>query len=795
VNSKRSHPPVEHYRENRIFRRFFEYLKNYPHLEEKLYRQLLILLHSRNIVKIDQIYTEAQQLARDILQHQQSRSGGGQIITPDERVLVHQVTLKYAVQHLTEEDINQVASLTLRRDASQALEDILSLPDVSFRLLAKKLEEYCNLPGSEYPLPPAEAMGIRVALIRHFISDQLEFIGVAKKHLKICDMLPIVKNAIGPKTGIGKIGGKAAGMYLAYRILSDALEEERPRHFNWRLNIPESYYLRSDLYQEFIHSNGLTQFYDEKYKSIDEIRRDYPLIKEMFRSATFPEKIVHKLRKLLKRIGPHPLIVRSSSLLEDNFGSAFSGKYDSVFLPNQGTIDENLEALLQAVAEVYASTLGPDPILYRRERNLIDYDERMAVLIQKVVGIRHGDYFLPIYSGVGFSRNEYRWNRRIRKEDGLVRLVVGLGTRAVDRVSEDYPRMVALSAPTLRPEASIFSIQKYSQRFVDVINLKTNRFETIPFADLIRHSPLPELDQLVSVRKDGTLMPPIGSLIDAAPEDLVVTFEKLLSQTPFAENMKWILKTLEKAYGSTVDVEFAYDGECFYILQCRPQSKILEQQRVRIPEDIPDHLKIFSAKKDAPNGLVKNIEYIVYVDPIDYDRIPTYEEKSTLGRIISKLDGVLARKTYILMGPGRWGSNDINLGIPVRYGDFHNTSVLIEIARAKGDYIPEVSFGTHFFQDLVEAGIYYLPLYPDEPGVIFNEAFLRGSPNVLPELLPEYSKYARYLRVIHVPRAANGYYLHLAMDGEEDRALAYLGPKVPEAVEASAPLPGQQGRP
>ena len=768
------------YSENRIFRRFFEYLKEFPHLEEKLYRQLMILLHVKGVAKIDQIYAEAQKLQQELLQHQQTSghgSGKGDSFRPDERILVHQITLKYATEHLTEEDINKVASHTLRRDAAQALEDILSLPDVSFRLLAKKVEEFCNLPGSDYPLPPSEAMGIRVALIRHFISDQLEFIGVAKNYLKICDTLPIVKNAIGPKTGIGKIGGKAAGMYLAYRILSDALAENRPRHFNWDLQIPESYYLRSDLYQEFIRSNGLTQFYDEKYKPIDEIRQDFPLIRQVFRMASFPDRVVQKLRKLLKRIGKHPLIVRSSSLLEDNFGSAFSGKYDSVFLPNQGTLEENLKALLEAVAEVYASTLGPDPILYRRERNLLDYDERMAVLIQKLVGIRHGDYFLPIYSGVGFSRNEYRWSRRIRKEDGLVRLVVGFGTRAVDRVASDYPRMVALSAPTLRPEASLSSIQKYSQHFVDVINLRENRFETIPFEELLKHRLLPELDKIVSIRRDGTLMAPVGSLVNAEPKEMIITFDKLLSETPFAQNMRWILTTLEKAYGSTVDIEFAYDGKSFYILQCRPQSRIREMERVRIPQNIPDHLKVFSATKDAPNGLVKNIEYIVYVDPLDYDRIPSYEEKSALGRAISKLDGVLAKRTYILMGPGRWGSNDINLGIPVRYGDFHNTSVLIEIARSKGDYIPEVSFGTHFFQDLVEAGIYYLPLYPDDPGVIFNEEFLRHSPNALAELLPQFAKFEPYLRVIHVPRVTNGLYLHLAMDGEEDQALAYLGPR------------------
>jgi len=771
IRNHRNHP------NHKVLRRFFDYLKQYPHLEEKLYRQLLIALHTRDIVKIDQIYTEAQQLAKQLASNPEARRKLG-ITDIDERSLVHHITLNYAVEHLTESDIEELASLTLRRDAAQALEDILSLSDISFRLLAQKVEEFCKLPGADRPLPPAEAEGIRVALIRHCISDRLDFIGVAKHHLKICDMLPIIRNTIGPKTGIGKIGGKAAGMYLAYRILQDALDRERPPSFSWDLRIPESYYLRSDLYQQFIHENGLTEFYDEKYKPIDEIRRDYPLIRQMFRNATFPERIVRKFRKLLKQMGKHPLIVRSSSLLEDNFGTAFSGKYESVFLPNQGSLEENLKALMEAIAEVYASTLGPDPILYRRQKNLLDYDERMAVMIQKVVGIRYGRYYLPVFSGVGFSRNEYRWNKRIRKEDGLVRLVVGLGTRAVNRVAGDYARMVALSAPTLRPEGTASSIQKYSQRFVDVIDLQENCFKTVPFQELISQEPFPDLDKIVSLRRNGSLQMPIGTLISASADEMVITFDKLLSQTPFAENMRWILKTLEHAYGNTVDVEFAYDGRAFYVLQCRPQSKLQEMERVRIPDNIPKKHKIFSANRDAPNGFVANIEYIIYIDPLDYDRIPRTEQKSALGRIVSRLNGLLQEHRFILMGPGRWGSNDINLGVPVRYGDIHNTKVLIEIARARGNYTPEVSFGTHFFQDLVEAGIYYLPLYPDEPDTIFNEDFLRNTENELPRLLPEYADYQPYLRVIHVPRAAGGLYLQIAMDGEEDRALAYLAPKI-----------------
>ena len=768
---------------DKISSRFLNYIEQYPHLKHKLFRQLLIALHTREIVTIDQIYSEAKKGGFPSSNNPNRNISKRSRWDEKEKGLIQNITLEYANKHLTENDIDRIVALSQRRHAAKALEEILSLPNVSYKLLVDKVEEFCQPTEYKQSLPEAEEIGIRAALIRHFISDQLEFIGIAKYNFKIEDMVPIIRRSFGPKTGIGKIGGKAAGMYLAFNILREALKENGSKNNSWNIKIPETYFIRSDAYQEFIHTNGLTGFYDEKYKPMYQVRQDYPMIREMFKNAEFPPRIVKKLSKLLKMFGNQPLIVRSSSHLEDNFGSTFSGKYDSIFLANQGDFNDRLASLLDAIASVYASTLGPDPILYRRERNLIDYDERMGIMIQKVIGIRYRNYFLPTFSGVAFSRNEYRWNKKIRKEDGFVRLVMGLGTRAVDRVGSDYPRMVALSAPTLRPESSASAMQKYSQRYIDLIDLEENSFSHKKITELLdENTVFPDLDKIVSIKQEDSLMPPIGTLISESPDKLVITFGKLLAELPFAQNMRWILQTLEKKYQTPIDLEFAIDGNDFYILQCRPIKKIAPNKPVKIPMNISNESLIFSAEKDTPMGIVENIEYIIFIDPLDYNRIDKPENKSMLGKLISQLNDQLYNHTFILMGPGRWGSNDINLGIPVRYSDIHNTKVLIEIARVKEGYTPEVSFGTHFFQDLVEADIFYLPLYPDDPQVIFNENFLHKSENLILEYLPNYPEFAEYLRLIHVPSASNGKYLQLHMDSDSDKAISFLSNKVEKLV-------------
>jgi len=186
---------------------------------------------------------------------------------------------------------------------------------------------------------------------------------------------------------------------------------------------------------------------------------------------------------------------------------------------------------------------------------------------------------------------------------------------------------------------------------------------------------------------------------------------------------------------------------------------------------------LFTANRFVSNGWVPEITHIVYVDPERYDQLGDLNALRDVGRAIGRLNKILPKRQFILMGPGRWGSRgDIKLGVSVTYSDINNTAMLMEIATSRGGYSPELSFGTHFFQDLVESSIRYLPLYPDEGGTLFNHAFFRSSPNILRDLLPEYAHLADAVRVIDVPKSADGQVLSVRMNADLDEAIGMLCP-------------------
>ncbi len=749
-------------------------LAEHPMLERRIYRQLLVALHTRDIVSIDRINGEAREKA-GITPHVSNDNPNA---PADHRMddahlrIANELIREYACKNMTVAQVEDLVNLVHKREEAQSLAEVANLPSVSFRLLVERLRRFTSLPLGETRVDPSEMYGVRAALARHFISDDLEFIGVAKHHLRVRDYDDLTRRIIGSDANMGRIGGKAGGMILAHRVIHNA---DLNAGADLPITIPESYYLRSDVIDQFLELNGLSHYHNQKYKDIQEIKNEYSLIKGVFRNSSFPVEIVHQLRSLLETIDNDPLIVRSSSLLEDRMTSAFSGKYDSIFVPNQGPLEVRLRALLGAIGEVYASTLGPDPILYRRKHQLIDYVEEMAILIQRVVGKRVGKYFMPVFAGVAFSRNEYRWSPRIKREDGFVRMVMGLGTRAVDRVGGDYPRMVALGAPTLRPENSPTEILARAQRTIDVINLEENTFDSITLPQLLESAgSIPMLDKLVSIHRDGELYSPAGRFISDPPEKLSITFDKLLNETSLAERIQQVLRHLETAFGRPVDVEFCCDGEKMYMLQCRGQHQAADIGRVEIPEDIPQDRVIFSANKYVRTGRVSNIEYIVYINSRIYNKIDTNDRRLAIARVVGRVNAALVGREFILAGPGRWGTTDIRLGVRVSYADINNARMLIEIARERDGLVPEVSFGTHFFQDLVEDDIAYLPLYPDKPDYVFNDDFFNQTPNVLETISPRDADFATEVRVIHVPAVAGGKLLEIALDGETDRAIAYL---------------------
>jgi pyruvate, water dikinase len=435
--------------------------------------------------------------------------------------------------------------------------------------------------------------------------------------------------------------------------------------------------------------------------------------------------------------------------------------------------------VMDAIAEVYASVFGPDPIEYRSEKGLLDVHEEMGILLQEVVGTRVGKYFFPSWAGVAFSNNEFRWSPRIRREDGLVRLVPGLGTRAVDRVGDDYPVLVAPGQPGLRVNVTKEEVVRYAPRFVDVINLESRKFETISVADLLAEcgSEIPGFRQIVSVcDQDGIHRPLLLDVLEKTGQ-LIVTFDGLVGGTPFLQQMRTILRVLREKMGCPVDIEFASDGKELYLLQCRPQSFSEDALPVPVPRDVAPEKVLFSAHKYVSNGRVPDLTHVVYVDPDRYAALPDAEALRRVGRAVSRLNKVLPKRKFILIGPGRWGSRgDIKLGVNVTYSDINNTAALVEVARKKGNYVPDLSFGTHFFQDLVEASIRYLPLFPDDGGNLFHEKFLQEAPDVFASLVPEFADLEGVVRAIDVPAATGGQVLRLYLNAEQEEAAAIFGP-------------------
>ncbi|MBL7033625.1 MAG: pyruvate, phosphate dikinase [Candidatus Delongbacteria bacterium] len=679
-----------------------------------------------------------------------------------------------ASQHLSESEILTSIQKWIQEDRSSFLVDTLEDTGSTLAEISSVIERYYHLTAQGVKLSTQREMSFRVSLIRRMLSDQPSFFNIAKNYIHVKDFNVFMQRIIYPQDSHGKLGGKSAGLFLAKQILVNASEENE---LFKNIKTPKTWYITSDGLRNFTSYNYLEDIVEQKYKDIAQVRKEYPYVVHVFKNSAFDPEIVKGLSLALNDFGPVPLIIRSSSLLEDRLGTAFAGKYKSLFIANQGTMEERLNQLMDAISEVYASTFGPDPIEYRSERGLLDYHEEMGIMIQEVVGKQVGDYFFPALGGVAFSHNEFRWSSRIKREDGLIRIVPGLGTRAVDRLSDDYPIMFAPGQPRLRINVTHDEIVRYSPRFFDAINLKTRTFETVDIRQFLKKhgAEFPYFNQLISVFKNDRIQParPLGT--DFEQDYLVVTMEGLLRHTSFVEQIYEMLKTLNETYDHPIDIEFAHDGENLYLLQCRTQSYSEDSRRAIIPRDIPPEKLIFSANRYVTNGLVSDITHLVYVVPQQYSEIADHQELLAVGRTIGRLNQILPKRQFILLGPGRWGSRgDIKLGVSVTYSEINNTSMLIEIARQKKDYVPDLSFGTHFFQDLVEANIRYLPLYPDDHGIVFNEEFLEGSPNILTEILPDAGHLEQVIRVIDITAVTNGNILKVLMNAEEEEAVAII---------------------
>ncbi len=552
-----------------------------------------------------------------------------------------------------------------------------------------------------------------------------------RNYLRLDDVLAVRDRMIGN----GSIGGKALGMLLARAILRQEVPE-----LHARLEVHDSFFVGTEVFDTFFVSNGLW-WIRRRQRDPATFLQQLDEAHARIMQGVFPDSILHQFEGMLDYFGEWPFIVRSSSRLEDLYGNAFAGQYESIFCANRGSREKRLDDLLDAVRRVYASSLGEKALRYRQRRGLLDAHEQMALLIMRVSGTAGHRYFHPHAAGVGLSFNPYRWNPRIDMQAGVVRLVAGLGTRAVDRTDDDYTRLIALNEPDLRPETNFGAIARHAQRRMDVLDLQENRVVSGPFADLLGDAA--DFPMVLFTSREQPDRPPF------------LTFDGLLKDTAFVADMRALLGGLDAAYRHPVEIEFALnvlDGGSYRInlLQCRPMQ--VRNADGLVAAEPPDEVPRIVSARGAVIGPSRVIhpERVVYVRPARYGQLNP-ADRLTVTRFIGKINRLSAGKSLLLLGPGRWGSSDLWLGIPVAFAEINHVAALCEIVAMHDYLVPDVSLGTHFINELIEADMLYFALFPKLAGNRIDEETILGWPNRLGELLPDTGRWGEVLHVADVP--------------------------------------------
>jgi len=607
-------------------------------------------------------------------------------------------------------------------------------------------------------------------LIRMIFTRDRLLVELASKVLDLSDILATHKRMIGT----GLIGGKAVGMLLARAILCKSGE-----HWRDKLEKHDSFFIGTDVFYTYLVRNDCWKV-RRNQRSQATLLDGAKEAQQKILEGTFSTSLRERCVQMLEYFGQAPIIVRSSSLLEDGFGNAFTGKYESIFCPNQGSPEERLAAFLSAVRTVYASTMSEEALLYRAHRGLLEKNEQMAILVQRVSGAVYGDLFYPQIAGVGLSYNPYAWSEYVEPEAGVLRLVLGLGTRAVDRADDDYTRIVALNAPLRRPEANFDEITEYAQHRVDVLDLRENCFKSLDCAQVIESSENLAVEMFASRRAVSNEASRYSRAPTLAP--WVLTFENLLSTQTFVQDMREILQTLRDAYAYPVDVEFTAnflsDGRFrINIVQCRP-LQVKEGGNILPPPDdlAPPDILVEASGTLVGQSSFTAIDRLIYIDPSQYGEL-ALRDRYAIARLIGRLTHLGEGKgaqTVMLLGPGRWGTSTPSLGVPVSFAEINTVSVLCEIVPNWKHAVPDVSLGTHFFNDLVEANILYLAIYPGKSKNGLNEAFFAQQHNRLPELLPGDAAFASVVHVIDSPVAPDGRALYLNANCLKQSAICYL---------------------
>jgi len=525
--------------------------------------------------------------------------------------------------------------------------------------------------------------------------------------------------------GTGMIGGKATGMLLSRKLT----ENLRPDIYA-RIEPHDSFYIGSDVFYTYVVDNG---FWDLRVKQRTE-EGYFALaaeVEDRLLHGTFSASMEAEFRRLLEYYGSDPVIVRSSSILEDGFGNAFAGKYESVFCAGTGTLEDRLETFENAVRTVYASTMGLSALDYRKRRGLEKRDEQMAILVQRVSGSRYENFYMPAAAGVGYSISPYRFSAD-HPSEGMLRLVMGLGTAAVDRRTGSYPRMVMLEDSSRNLLTSASDRHQFSQRLIDAVKFSSGEVEGLDPEYVQKEIPAYLNRLLLSHDWDAE-----RTFTDRGIDRSIyyVSCDGLVKNRQLMDDMRGILQLLKEAYAYPVDIEYtiniAPDGAYVIdLLQCRPLQQTKEGDAVHVPVLPADRILLETRKVSMGFSRSFAVDYVVYIDPVNYYHMP-YRDKYLVRDALSAVNWKLRGqgKRMLLLTPGRICTSSPELGVPSAFSDISEFDMIAEISESRAGYVPELSYGSHIFQDLVEAEILYTAVFEAATTVHFRPGLLEAFPD------------------------------------------------------------------
>lgn len=514
------------------------------------------------------------------------------------------------------------------------------------------------------------------------------------------------------KIGSGSIGGKARGLAFVDFLFSKS--DIADRFPGVTVAVPNTIVIATDVFDFFMEQNSLDAVINDNYPN--------ERIAEIFQKAKLPDYVVEDLRVIVEKLDG-PLAVRSSSLLEDSKTQPFAGIYKTYMLANSHPDPAvRLQELVKAVKFVYASTFSNEAKAYRKLTPHLPDEEKMAVIIQKVVGRPYagGARFYPLFAGVLQSYNYYPVPPLL-SEDPIVHIAMGLGKTIVEghnalRFSPAHPH-------NLHQFSTISDFFNNSQK--SFIALDVSGKEPLPLT--YAHEPDLVTVENEAAEADGTLEM-VASAYSAEndmmydnianPGARLITFAPILKNEslPLSEILSSLSKLGQDAMGANIEMEFAaaYDPENkvteFNVLQMRPMVSRSLIKKVHF-KDVPESNIVCSSESTLGNGYIHGVFDLIYVKPENFDRMKTHDIADQIGELNQRLKG--ENRAYMLIGPGRWGSSDPRLGIPVKWNHIANSKIIIEAGY--GDFIVDPSYGTHFFHNVTSLGIGYFTINDSKP--------------------------------------------------------------------------------